>query len=82
MKIKYHHKLNDFIENLSILLNLYKKNKDILFINLAFFLADYYFKEFKMKKFLKMIKFMKLKILYFDNLNKFLTYNLKSKFIN
>ena len=36
---------NDFVENLSILLNLYKKNKDILFINLIFFIVDYYFKN-------------------------------------
>ena len=32
-----------FIENLTLLLNLYKKNKDILFNNLAFFLADNHF---------------------------------------
>jgi len=35
----------DFIENLSLLLNLYKKHKDILFINLIFFIADYFFND-------------------------------------
>ena len=29
--------LDDFMENLSLLLNLYKKNKDIIFINIAYF---------------------------------------------
>ena len=46
------------LENLSLLLNLYKKNKDIIFINIAVYLTDFYFKNLKKKK-LKMIKFMK-----------------------
>ena len=39
-----------FLENLSLLLNLYKKNKNILFINLLSFIADFYFKDLKKKK--------------------------------
>ena len=35
---------NDFLKNLSLLLNLYKKNKDNFFINLIFYLADFFFK--------------------------------------
>ena len=42
--------LDNFIENLSLLLNLYKKNKNIIFINLIFFITDYYFKYLKENK--------------------------------
>ena len=41
-----------------------QKKKDILFINLAFFISDYYFKHLKEKNYLKMIKFLKLKIIF------------------
>ena len=41
---------NDYLENLSLLLNLYKKNKDILFINLALFIADFYLGNLKKNK--------------------------------
>ena len=45
---------NDFVENLSILLNLYKKKKDIVFINIAFFIIDFCLKDHKDKNTLKM----------------------------
>ena len=34
------------------ILNLYKKNKDILFIDIAFFYTDFYFKNLKNEKIL------------------------------
>ena len=37
----------DFIKNLTLLLNIYKKNKDIMFIDMILFLADYYFNILK-----------------------------------
>ena len=67
---------NDYLENLSLLLNLYKKNKDILFINLALFIADYYFGNLKKNKVLDNNKIYKIKNYIFDNINSFMVYNL------
>lgn len=67
---------NDFIQNISLLLNLYKKNKDILFMNLAFFITDYYFRDTRIKKILNNDKIYEIKNFIFDNLNKFLLYNI------
>ena len=68
-----------FIENLTLLLNLYKKNKDILFINLAFFLADNHFSELQRKKILNNDKIYEMKSFIIDNLNNFLLYNINQK---
>ena len=67
---------NDFLDNLSLLLNLYKKNKDTVFINLVFYLADFFFKELKDKNIIKIDKFYEDKAYVLDNLNKFFTFNL------
>lgn len=66
----------DFIENLSLLLNLYKKHKDVLFINLIFFIADYFFNDLHKKNIIKKDKVFELKNYFFDNLNKFFLYNI------
>ena len=66
----------DFVDNLSLLIGLYKKNKDILFVNIAFFIADFYFKNLKDKKVLNNEKIYELKKFIFDNLNNFLLYNI------
>ncbi len=68
--------LNDFVENLSLTLNLYKKNKDILFINLAFFLADYYFNHLRKKNILNNDKIYEIKNFIFKNLNNLILFNL------
>ena len=67
---------NDFSDNLSLLLNLYKKNKDIVLINLVFYLADFFFKELKDKNIIKIDKLHDDKAYVLDNLNKFFTFNL------
>ena len=67
---------DDFSENLSNLLNLYKKNKDAIFINLVFYLADFFFKELKDKNIIINDKFYEDRAYVFDNLNKFFTFNL------
>ena len=67
---------DDFSENLYILLNLYKKNKDTVFINLVFYLADFFFKELKNKNIIKIDKFYEDKAYVLDNLNKFFSFNL------
>ena len=41
--------INNFIDNFSLLINLYKKNKDIMFIDLIICLADLYFKNLAKK---------------------------------
>ena len=67
---------NDFLKNLSLLLNLYKKNKDTVFINLVFYLNNFFFKELKNKNTIKIDKFYADKAYVLDNLNKFFTFNL------
>ena len=67
---------DDFSKNLTFLLNLYKKNKDSVFINLVFYLADFFFKELKDKNIIKIDKFYEDKAYVLDNLNKFFTFNL------
>ena len=66
----------NFTDNLSKLLNLHKKNKDILFIDIIFYLLDFYFKNLKDQNILKNDKVYELKSFVLDNLNKYLTFNL------
>lgn len=67
---------NDYVENLSLLLNLYKKNKDILLINIAFFIAEFYFKDLIDKNIYRRDKIYEIKNFIFKNLNNFLLYNI------
>lgn len=62
---------NEFLDNLSLLLNLYKKNKEILFMDMAFYLTDFYFKDFKNRD-----NIYEKRSFILSNLNKFLTLNL------
>ena len=68
--------LDNFVENLSLLLNLYKKNKNIVFINLIFFITDYYFKYLKENKLFNNDKVFTTKNYIFENLNSFILYNI------
>ena len=70
---------NNFVENLSLLLNIYKKNKDILIINLVFYLADEYFKYLKESNLYKNDKIFEIKNYIVDNLNSFIVYNINQK---
>ena len=67
---------NDFMKNLTLLVNLYKKNKDSIFINIIFFLADCYFKHLKKKNLLENEKIFEIKNFIFENLNNFVVYNI------
>ncbi len=67
---------NNFSDNLFLLLNLYKKNKDTVFINLVFYLADFFFKELRDKNTIEIDKFYENKAYVLDNLNKFFKFNL------
>ena len=64
----------DFVDNFSLILKLYKKEKNILFINFAFFITDYYINS-KLKNNFKDDKIYDLRNFIFDNLNNFLLYN-------
>ena len=67
---------NDFVKNLSLLLNIYKKEKNILFINLIFYLADQYFRHIKDKDLLKSDQIFEIKDYIMSNLNSFMLYNI------
>tara|TARA_A100001015_G_scaffold242103_1_gene276526 strand:- start:37 stop:972 length:936 start_codon:yes stop_codon:yes gene_type:complete len=67
---------NNFVENLSLLLDIYKKKKDILIINLLFYLADQYLKYARGKNLIKDDKMLESKNYIADNLNKFILYNI------
>ena len=67
---------NNFTDNLSKLLNLHKINKDILFIDILFYLSDFYFKNIKDQDVLKNDKIYELRSFVLDNLNKYFTFNL------
>ena len=67
---------DNFTDNLSKLLNLHKKNKDILFIDIIFYLSNFYFKNLKDQDIIKNDKVYELKSFVLDNLNKYLTFNL------
>ena len=66
----------DFLKNFSILLNLYKKNKDILFINVLSHLADVYFKDLKDKNIIDFDQIYENKTFLQENLHKYITLNL------
>ena len=68
--------INNFIDNLSKLLNLHKKNKYIIYIDLIFYLSDVYFTNLKDQNILKNDKIFELKSFVLVNLNKYLTLNL------
>lgn len=65
-----------FLHNLQVLLNLYKKNKDINLINMILFLTDYYFKNIKETKINDIDKLIENKQFVLSNIDKFVTYNL------
>ena len=67
---------NDFVENLTLLINLYKKNKDILYINLAFFIGNCYFQYLKKNNLFKNDKIFEIKNYIFSSLNSFMLYNI------
>ncbi len=67
---------DNFAVNLSILLDVYKKKKDFLIINLVFYLADQYFKYIKDNNLLKYDKIFEIKNYIMKNLNSFILYNI------
>ena len=78
-KISGENKINideDFLPNLEILLNLYKKTKNINLINMILFLTDHHFYNLQEKKTDNIEKVIENKSFVIDNINKFVAYNL------
>ena len=75
----YDHKINldaDFIKNLTIMLNLYKKNKEVIFIDMILFLTNNYLNNSKSNSLISKDKIIENKNFIFNNINKFFLYNL------
>ena len=70
---------NYLVGNISLLLDLYKKYKDILFFNVIYFVVDFYFKNLKDDNAYQNDKNYEIKNFIFNNLNKFLLYNINQK---
>ena len=66
----------DFITSLNILLNLYKKNKAIMYIDMILFLTDNHFNNINKKNFSINERIIENRRFVFDNINKFFLYNL------
>ncbi len=66
----------DFLKNLKILFNLYKKNKDKNLINFILFLTDYNFYGLKKRRVDNIEKIIENKSFIINNINKFFKYNL------
>ena len=78
-KIFEENKINvdeDFLKNLEILLNLYKKTKNINLINVILFLTDHHFYNLQEKKIDNIERVIENKSFVINNINKFIMYNL------
>tara|TARA_B100001564_G_scaffold238171_1_gene201481 strand:+ start:126 stop:1061 length:936 start_codon:yes stop_codon:yes gene_type:complete len=78
-KIFEENKINldeDFLKNLEILLNLYKKTKNMNLINVILFITDYYFYNLQEKKINSIERVIENKSFVIKNINKFIVYNL------
>ena len=67
---------DDYIKNLTILINMYHKNKDTNITNIILFLTDYYFHQLIKKEGLEISKVIENKSFVVNNINKFITFNI------
>ena len=70
---------DNLLVNIKKLLDLYKKNKSMIFIHMTFFLINYYFYNLSEKKNKNITKIVEDKDFVLKNLKKFTTYNLNQK---
>ena len=66
----------DFQKNLEYMLKLYKKEKNIIFIDVILFLTNNYFNNLNKKSIYSKEKIIDYKNFVFENINKFFLYNL------
>jgi len=67
---------DNFLKNLGVLLNLYKKDKDLLFIDMISFFTDNHFNKLIEKNLYSNDKIIEQKRFVRENINKFFLYNL------
>jgi DNA polymerase III subunit delta' len=67
---------SNYLKNLTLLLNFYKKKRDLLYVDMILFLTDYYFNDLKYKSSFNNEKIIEYKTFIFENINKFFMYNL------
>ena len=66
---------DEFLDNLKLLLNIYKKNKEFNYIKLILYMTDYFFEQ-KMKTSISINKLIEQKRFVSENINNFYLYNL------
>ena len=66
----------DFLINLETLLNLFKKDRDIMFIDMVSFLTDNYFNILNSRNLFTNEKIIEYKTFVYENINKYFIYNL------
>ena len=66
----------NYLMNLTLLLNFYKKKRDPMYVDMILFLTDYYFNDLKNKSSFNNEKIIEYKTFIFENINKFFLYNL------
>ena len=67
---------DDFQKNLEYILQLYKKEKNIIFIDMILFLTNNYFNNLNKKSIYSKEKIINYRNFVFENINKFFLYNL------
>ena len=67
---------DDYLKNLIVLFNLYKKNKDVMFIDIILFLTDIYFINLRVNNIFSEDKIVEIKRFVLENINNFFLYNL------
>ena len=65
-----------YLKNFNILLDLYKKNKEVIYIDMMIFLTDSYLNKLKNNNSFNNEKILEYKTFIYENINKFFLYNL------
>ena len=67
---------SEYLKNFNILLDLYKKNKEVIYIDMMIFLTDSYLNKLKNNNSFNNEKILEYKTFIYENINKFFLYNL------
>jgi hypothetical protein len=69
---------SEYLKNFNILLDLYKKDKEVIYIDMMIFLTDCYLSKLKNNNSFNNEKIIEYKTFIYENINKFFLYNLNS----
>ncbi len=72
---------NKLFKNFKIILNLYKKDKNIFFKDLLLFLTDYYYQRTMSQNKFEKNELMKNRMILIKNINNFFLYNLSNNYL-